>query len=186
MQKQIVLIMGPKNSGKSQCAKALQKEMNWDMADIDDLITWQNGKTPRELYLEDPELFKEAEAMAFSSALNSETERNGIIISAGGGLIDNAKAIKLLLTQKERIKVFLDVSAECAWQRISNSSQMGGLPPFLDKENPRESHLELHRRRAKEYKAMADIIINAENKTPETLAKEIVEKLKNYSAKIRA
>ena len=176
------LITGPKHSGKSLCAKALHKIIGGTVVDMDELIEAETGKTPRELFVLGQDIFKKAEAQALSSALNvteEERRRNQIrIIAAGGGLIDNGDAMTLLtepqVPPREIIAVYLDISAETAWQRISAE---GEIPPFLKTENPQETHRVLHERRAEAYKAIADIIVSAENKSPEEIAGEIADRL---------
>jgi shikimate kinase len=66
--------------------------------------------------------------------------------------------------------VYLDIPAETAWQRISAA---GELPPFLNTANPKETHRELHQRRAAGYRAMARIVIDSGDKGPEERAREI-------------
>ena len=183
----IILITGPKHSGKSLCAKALNETTGWEAVDLDETMEVQTGKTPRELFVLGQEIFKKAETLALSSALQFYEEKSQSfrcnqrlrqdrirIIAAGGGLIDNNDAMALLtepqVPPREIIVVYLDISAETAWQRISAE---GELPPFLNTGNPREVHLTLHNRRAEAYKAMAGIIVSAENKSPEEIAREI-------------
>ena len=175
---QIILVTGPKHSGKSLCAKALAENLDMGFVDLDDLVSEQNGKPPRELFIMGPEIFRKAEARALASLMQNT---GSLIIAAGGGLIDNSEAVALLsLTEvpsKAITTVYLDVSAETAWQRIANDAESVGLPPFLNTVNPRETHLALHNRRAEAYKTIADIIIFAEEKSPSDLALEIAGRL---------
>jgi shikimate kinase len=213
-RKPIILITGPKHSGKSLCARALGKITGWDVVDLDEFIEKQTGKSPRAFYREGPEFFRKAEASALASLIRAsgapvtaETESlagtelparqesGGLIVAAGGGLIDNPEALTMLSEvglppvmkcpqeakaipwRSELIIVFLDVSPETAWQRIRNTAKDGELPPFLNTENPKETHRALHARRSKAYKALAQLDIPAENKSPEDLARKIAADL---------
>ena len=167
----IVLITGPKHSGKTLTARALQKILGWEAGDTDEVMEKQTGKTPRVLFMESREIFQKAEERALAS-LMGECCR---IISAGGGLADNGAALELLPSNRDIVIVYLDVSAETAWQRITDTARGAELPPFLNTENPRETHFALHERRAKAYKALAHLTIAAENRSPEEIAKEITE-----------
>jgi len=171
------LITGPKHSGKSLCAKALNETTGWAVVDLDETMEAQTGKTPRELFVLGQDIFKKAEAQALASALQP-SEQKRLIIAAGGGIIDNGEAMALLAKSRstlcEIITVYLDISAETAWQRISAE---GELPPFLNTANPREVHLTLHNRRAEAYKAMANVTVSAENKSPEEIAREIADRI---------
>ena len=181
---QTILITGSKHSGKTLCAKALGKIMNVDAVDLDDIVKKYSGKTPRVLFEESAEIFRMAEKQALSSIIQpAESDldffgRQSLrIIAAGGGLIDNADAMALLHDHPEIIIVYLDVSAETAWQRILRTADGGELPPFLNTENPKETHLALHKRRSDAYKKPAGLIIAANNKSPEEIAGEIVKHL---------
>jgi len=173
--------MGPKHSGKSLVSHALEKTMDLEAVDLDELVEKQTGKSPRTLYKEGPGVFRKAEEQALAS-LTGEMEQGtaGLIIAAGGGIADNVDAMALLSHRKDIIPVFLDVSAETAWQRILKTSAGGELPPFLNTENPRETHRVLHERRAGVYRAIARIIISAENKSPEEIAKEIAKEIAGH------
>ena len=182
MKNRAILITGPKHSGKTLCAKALGKIINMEAVDLDDIVEKYNGKTPRVLFEEGPEIFRKAEELALASIIQpTESDRDFFgsqsfrIIAAGGGLIDNAGTLALLHDHPEIIIVYLDVSAETAWQRISDD---GELPPFLNTENPKETHLVLHKRRSGAYRKLAGLIIAANNKSPEEIAEEIAERLK--------
>ena len=175
MKNHFIIITGPKHSGKSKCAMALAEITGALTADLDDLVTQETGKTPRELFKEGPEIFRKAETSALASLARQVKPEDSLIIAAGGGLIDNSEALSLLSRHKEILTVYLDVTPETAWQRILNTAARDGeLPPFLKTENPKETHLALHTRRAEGYKAMAQFTVSAEDKTPEEIAGEII------------
>jgi len=188
----IILIIGAKHSGKSLSARALNGIIGGQIIDLDELVKTQTGKTPRELFIEGHVFFKKAEAQALASVIQRQmpmpqpmpqTEGETLIIATGGGIIDNDEAMALISEAKvqsadrQLITVYLEVSAETEWQRIMETSGDGGLPPLINTNNPKETHLALHNRRAKAYKAIASIIVFAENKSPEEIAGEIAEHL---------
>ena len=188
MKNRIILIAGPKCSGKSMCARALGKLIGAESVDLDEIVEDLTGKTPRVLYKEGPEIFRKAEVLALASQIRStehdvpvepgDASRRGQriqIIAAGGGLIDNPEALALLFGHSEIITVYLDVSPETAWDRITLAD--AELPPFLNTENPKETHLALHKRRAEAYKAFAGLTVSAENKSPQEIAGEIARSL---------
>ena len=186
MKNRIILIIGSKHSGKSLCARALSEIIGGEIVDLDELLEKQTGKTPRELFVEGHILFKKAEASALSSVIRrpvSQAEGETLIIALGGGIIDNDEAMALISEAKvqsadrELIAVYLEISAETEWQRIMQTSGDGELPPLINTNNPKETHLALHNRRAKAYKAVAGITVPTENKSPEEIAGEIAEQL---------
>ncbi len=184
---QIIILIGPKHSGKTSTGKALAHLLSGTFIDLDDEITIHAGQTPRALYRQSEQLFRSAELDAtrkLFERITIEHEKSSgahYIIATGGGIVDNQKAIALL--KQIGLFVFLDLSAKTAWERIiTTAERTGELPPFLKTENPAETHRLLHDRRAAAYKKLADLIIDAEIDSPEKRAKEIVRLIKNKTA----
>lgn len=171
-----IILIGPKCSGKTCAGKAAAKQaalvnQACDFIDVDELIFQKTGKTPREIYNESQAMFQDAEAEAiFDIANNNKSIMR--IIAAGGGLTDNIRALDAL-KNTETVFVYLEISADCAWNRIINLKD--DLPPFLKTENPRETHRTLHERRAAACAETANFTIKNGEKTPEETAKEILK-----------
>ena len=173
----LIVLVGPKHSGKTSAGKELASLLSGSFVDLDDYITQRSGKSPRALYIEGPEVFKKAEAGALAALLEaafSEPEMAKsslpLVIASGGGLIDNPDALSFLEKNTAVTSVFLDISAQTAWERIKRD---GELPPFLKTENPEKTHRSLHERRAAAYRQFASLVINAEGKSPGEIAEEI-------------
>jgi shikimate kinase len=142
-----------------------------DFIDLDELIEQQTGRTPRSLYTEAPERFKNAEAEALETLIRAPDPKGRLqVLAAGGGLIDNDAALALV-KQADLFCIYLEVSAETAWKRILAN---GPLPPFLHTAHPQETHKTLHERRAAAYKRMAHRIIPGEDTLPEAMAQAII------------
>jgi shikimate kinase len=177
----LIVLLGPKHSGKTSAGKELAALFSCDFIDLDDYITQRTGKSPRALYVEGPEIFKKAEAAALAEVLAagfSQPEATQaalpLVIASGGGLIDNPDARSLLENNAAVVSVFLDISVKTAWDRISEA---GELPPFLKTENPQETHRSLHERRAAAYRQFAALVIKADGKSPREIAREIANRL---------
>jgi len=170
-----IVLVGPKHSGKTSAGKALALLLSCGFVDLDELIAQKSGKSPRALYGEGPEIFRKAEAEALAALLESETAgpSSSLAIAAGGGLIDNPDALSIM-RRFQIAAVFLDVSAQAAWERIRAE---GELPPFLRTENPEGTHRALHERRSAAYRQLASLAIKADGKSPEEIAREIKDKL---------
>jgi len=188
VENRVILIMGAKHSGKDLCARALSEIVGGETVDLDELLERQTGKTPRELFIEGHDFFKKVEVCSLASVIHgylpqTQTKRGNLIIIAGGGIIDNDEAMALISEArvqsagKQFITVYLEISAETSWKRIMDGSINVGLPPLINTNNPKETHLALHNRRDKAYKASTGITILAENKSPEEIAREIAEHL---------
>lgn len=198
----VILILGPKHSGKTSAGKALARFCSAavfppdmirnreeafagsaEFIDLDELVERRTGKSPRVLYREGPGIFRGAEAEALRALLEGEGGDSGriTVAAAGGGLADNGKALEILKKSRTALTVYIDVPAETAWKRIrAAADETGELPPFLDTENPQETHRLLHTRRGAIYRELANITVKAGN-TPEETATDILRRLTNTS-----
>ena len=179
---QFIVLVGPKHSGKTSAGKELAALLGGAFTDLDEAIFRQCGKSPRELYAQSAEIFRKAEAEALAAVLEKPKDtappalRMPVIrvIAAGGGVIDNPGAMALLAGNAEVRAVFLAVSTETAWERISR----GELPLFLKTDNPKETHRLLHERRSAAYRKFASLAIEADGKSPKAIAGEIANWLR--------
>jgi shikimate kinase len=171
----LLILSGPKHSGKTSTGIALREILGGDFVDVDALIEAGEGVPARTLYRQGRDFFQQAETRAVSSIMARADETDGtLIVAAGGGLIDNEAAIRIIAGDGRVVIVYLEVSAATAWRRIEEEVRNGGgLPAFLDAENPKASHAALHERRAAAYKKLAHITIDAEGKSPRQIAGQI-------------
>ncbi|GMO30303.1 MAG: shikimate kinase [Termitinemataceae bacterium] len=168
---QRIILVGAKHCGKTSAGSALQNIIKVAFIDIDKKIEEVYKKTVREIYKEGAEVFRAAEAECLKNIFTNTD--SPIIISTGGGIIDN-EAAKTIITGTPAVVVYLEISAETAYKRIlQNSKKTGSLPPFLECDDPQAAHKKLHDDRACRYKEWADITINAEAKTQNEIALEI-------------
>jgi phosphatidylglycerol:prolipoprotein diacylglycerol transferase len=169
----LIVLLGPKHSGKTSAGKVLADMLAVPFYDLDALVEEKTGKSPRVLYSQGEDVFRSAEYAVLNTFLETgKTGRKSIsgfpaVLATGGGIIDNRKAAALL--SGKYTKICLEAGAETAWKRIA----AGPLPAFLPPENPEGAHRLLHERRTTSYRAFADIAIPVEGKTPETIAAEI-------------
>jgi shikimate kinase len=187
----IILITGPKHSGKTTAGVSLAELLGAEFIDLDEVVERQTGKSPRSLFKEGPELFRQAEARALASLLPVNppgTAGPGLggarirVVAAGGGLVDHDGALELLGGQgcsgNDVAIVCLEVSENTAWERIRRTAEASGeWPAFLNVENPRETNAALHKRRGAAYREIASLTVNGEDKTPKAIAGEIALRL---------
>jgi shikimate kinase len=184
-----VILIGPKHSGKTSVGRLLAPLLGGDFIDLDEYIERRTGKSVRALYRESPENFRRAEAEALSALLDGSAsgpamrppaKRTLYVIASGGGLAVNEAALDLLRSQGPRIlTVYLDVPAEIAWARISvEAARTGELPPFLESEDPRQTHRQLHERRALLYRKIAALVVDAGDKETAALASLLASALR--------
>ncbi|MDR3343456.1 MAG: shikimate kinase [Treponema sp.] len=179
----IFFLTGPKHAGKTSVGRVLAAVYQGDFIDLDELVETQTGQSPRSLYKADPGCFSRAEIGALQTVINTGNTPKAsplLIVATGGGIIDNDDALSLLKSPGA-VVMYLEVSAETAWERICRSSAATGeLPPFLNTAHPQETHKNLHERRGAAYKRIAHITIQAEHKTPESICREIGTWISKY------
>jgi shikimate kinase len=167
----LVVLTGPKHSGKTSAGRALGEITGGKFVDIDELIEEREGFTARVLYRRGRDVFQKAEAEALASVLAAADGGKTVVAAAGGGLIDNEAAVRSLAGNPLAVIFYIEVSAGTAWSRIEAAARNGeGMPAFLDGENPGAAHAALHERRAAAYKKLACFTVNAEGKTPRQTA----------------
>jgi shikimate kinase len=177
----MILITGPKHSGKTSVGVFLAKLLGAEFVDLDELVERQTGRTPRSLFKEGPETFRQAETRALASLLPLASRERGaaLVVAAGGGLVDNAGARDLLglpeFSGKGAAIVYLEVTADTAWERIlAEAERTGEWPAFLNVEDPRKTNAAIHERRGAAYREIASLTVNGEGKTAEDIGREIV------------
>ena len=108
-------------------------------------------------------------------------KQDELIISSGGGLVLKEENNKLL--QENGKIIFLRAGLETLLKRL----KLDGTRPVLQTsaENIKERLVKLLEERTPIYEHVADYIVDVDGKTPEEIAKEIVEILKTNGAGTR-
>ena len=163
-----IILIGPPGAGKTSVAKALSKRIGKRFVDTDALVEKKSGKKISEIFLEEGEpRFRELEREAVIEALSGDEE----IVSLGGGAILDESIRKEIATSGQVI--FLDVSISNAAPRVGFNRER----PLLVG-NPRAQWLSLMEKRRPLYEQLATIAISTDNKKPEDVVTEILEKVR--------
>jgi shikimate kinase len=191
----LLILIGPKHSGKTSVGLALKAKLNAAFVDVDALIEKRNGRSARALYRKSRDAFFQAEAEAIAS-IKLPADDGTLIVATGGGLVDNDAALEAIgdLTDKisdktSFIPIYLEVTAETAWRRIEAAAKRGGgMPAFLDMDKPksaraaRAAHAAIHKRRCTAYRMFAIVTVNGEA-APEEVAAAIITGIDEYKRK---
>lgn len=169
-----IILSGVKHSGKSTVGWSLSSQLGLYFADLDDLIIRDAEIYPtvRDLYRQ---LGKEGFQKQESESLKHFLEVNKgkpFVLALGGGTIENSQAVTLLREASVHT-VFLDAAEVDLFQRIAK----GGLPPFLEGDNPEEKFRIMYEKRSRLYREWADAVIDTRKKTPAQICAEIAEDL---------
>ena len=164
------ILIGFMGVGKGTIARAYAKEFDEFAIDTDDLIESLENRKIKNIFAEDGEPY--FRALEKKCALWLEKNVRNSIISTGGGFYrqENLKKIGRV--------VLLDSSFDGIYQRLKNhpnaDKKFAKRPLF---QNIKEAK-KLYGTRVAEYKKVADIILDVENKSIEKIIEELREKLK--------
>jgi shikimate kinase len=165
-----IILSGIKHSGKSTIGWQLSSRLGIFFADLDDLILRENShySTIRELYRDlGSEGFKEKEFLSLKHFLQLNFNKS-FVLSLGGGTIENEKAVELLKGE-DVTRYFLDASSDDLYSRIIQ----GGIPPFLEGDEPYINFMKMYTKRSESYKLWADREINTRGLEPSEVTTKI-------------
>ncbi len=163
------ILIGFMGVGKGTIARAYAKEFNEFAIDTDDLIESLENRKIKTIFKEDGEpYFRELEKKC---ALWLERSVKDSIISTGGGFYrqENLKKIGKV--------VLLDSSFDGIYNRLKNhpnsEKKFAKRPLFQNIDEARE----LYKKRSSEYRKIADIILDVEDKSVDEIIKELKVKV---------
>lgn len=168
-QTQKILIVGFMGAGKTTTAQALARVLGTTCADLDQLITEQQGFSPQEIIDAEGEMrFREVETLALGAALRDHA---AAVISLGGGTWAVGQN-RALIAEHGGYVVWLDAPFTLCWRRISAT---GKTRPFArDRDKARLRYAE----RRPLYQLATLRIPVGEHKRPDAVAEEIAAALK--------
>jgi shikimate kinase len=106
--------------GKSKVARALARQLDLTMVDLDEYITARTRRTPAQLINEEGErAFRRIESDTLREVL--QTGRAGVIALGGGAWIEAEN--RDLINQYSCASVWLDVPFSVCWSRIESAAE---------------------------------------------------------------
>lgn len=115
-----IVIIGFMGCGKTAVARALARQLNLPIVDLDGVIAEQHGRTAAQLIREDGEpVFRAIETKVLHQLL--ERGERSVISLGGGAWITEAN--RRLIGQYGCVSVWLDTPFELCWQRIEASTE---------------------------------------------------------------
>lgn len=163
-----VVLCGMMGAGKTTVGFQLARLTNQKCVDTDNLIEKRYGKIS--------DIFAQR-GEAYFRALETETarslsERNGLVISTGGGLVMREENCALL--KKSGKIVFLRAKLQTLLSRI----KLDGTRPLLKEGNAEEKITALLKERTPVYERVSDYIVDTDGKKKDEIAREILALLK--------
>jgi len=167
----IVALTGFMAAGKSTVGRALACMLEWRFVDLDCEIERTARQSVREIFAKRGEaVFRELEGDALRRILHGADSPT--VVALGGGTFVQPQTAGCLRAAAVRV-VFLELPLEELLQRCRAMGQHSG-------KNPRplaadqEAFRSLYVQRLPLYRE-ADLVVNAEGKTPEEIAREITK-----------
>jgi len=165
-----IFIVGPMGSGKSTVGKIIADELFLSFLDTDEEIETRTGASIDWIFdLEGEDGFRKRE----SSILQDMAKRNSIVLSTGGGIILSEENRELL---SSRGTVFyLATPKSVQLERTAKDKDI----PLLKNGDPEKILTKLQKDRESLYEAVADHVVNTENKSSQEVASEIIKLVKS-------
>jgi len=164
-----LLLIGYRAVGKTAVARALAKKTGLEWIDADDEIERRAEKTIAEIFEQWGEPgFRELEAAVVRDLVAGEQP----IISLGGGAIIREAAFNLV--KNSGTVVWLRAQPETIQQRLSADQLTRERRPSLTPRGPMAEITELLEQRTPVYEACADIIVDTDDASPESVVTEIL------------
>ncbi|MBE7705603.1 MAG: shikimate kinase [Cyanobacteria bacterium SIG29] len=162
-----ISLIGMMGSGKSTIGELLANQLNINFVDTDELIIKREKVSINEIFSTKGETyFREVEANILSNVLDNDNQ----VISTGGGIVTVEKNMELL--KGKSITFYLKADDKTLYERVKNSNNR----PLLNDVDILNKIKTLLSNREQMYNK-ADYVIKTDNKTPNEVVKEIIEKI---------
>lgn len=159
-----IVLLGFMGTGKTAAGKKIAEELGRDFLDIDELIEEETGTSISEIFFNfGEEYFRQLEARAVKKI----SERRGVVIAAGGGVVLREENIENL--KRNGLLICLSARPEVIMARTKAEKNR----PLLATPYPLETIKELLHLRAPLY-ARADVTID----TSELTVDEVVARIR--------
>ncbi|GLI32682.1 shikimate kinase [Desulforhabdus amnigena] len=169
MKKGKIALIGFRATGKSLVGKILAMKTHWPLVDMDkELIASLGQDIDSYVRTYGWESFREAE----SKLLHALAERERLVVSTGGGVIE--RTVNREKLKEQFFVVWLRASPETIHARLLQDPETGANRPPLT-HLPMENEIEeVLRRRAPLYEEIADLILDTDDASPEELVSRII------------
>jgi shikimate kinase len=165
LERDAVVLVGARASGKSTLGRALAEQLQWDFHDADDILVENSGRSIAEWLEQDPEGFRDLEARILQDLCSCPNA----IIATGGGVVERPSSVALLRSHSR--SVWLQCSADELLKRQTAAPR----PALSDEPLAEEIRLMLERREP-DYRQVADLVIS----TNETLSSAVDKVIRHF------
>jgi shikimate kinase len=168
----IITLIGYRATGKTTLAKLLAQRLGWQWIDADVEIERLSSKTIARIFAEDGEpAFRDLEAQVIADLCRYDK----LVLAAGGGA-PLCEENRRIMRQSGKV-VWLKAQPETILKRMSGDATTVERRPSLTGRDPLDEIVQLLALREPMYRDTADFTIDTENRTPEELTAEILDRL---------
>jgi shikimate kinase len=169
-----IILLGYMGSGKSTIGKALANELNLTFIDLDHTIEKQIGMTISDFFETSGELkFRRLENEVLNSILS---ENDQMILSTGGGTPCYGNNLQFMKSAPNAKVFYLKASIKTLTERLLSEKDTRPLIQSIGDEDLPE-FIGKHLFERSNFYLQADHVIDIDQKSVETIVKEIVELL---------
>lgn len=162
-----IILIGFMGSGKTTVGKLIASKKNMQFIDMDLEIEKLEKKTINQIFSENGESYfrkKEKEILSYVCSLEN------VVISTGGGIIENNDNIEIL--KKQECVIWLDGNVDTILNNLKN--EIDKRPKIKETNNLEKSIKELLNRRYNKYEEASNIIVNINDKNVEQVVSQIL------------
>jgi shikimate kinase len=168
----ILTLIGYRATGKTTLAKLLAQQLGWEWIDADVEIERLAGKTIARIFAEDGEpAFRDLEARVIADLCRSDR----LVLAAGGGA-PLREENRQTMRQSGKV-VWLIARPETILNRMSGDATTAQRRPSLTDYGPLQEIVQLLAQRVSMYRETAHLTVDTENRTPQELTAEILDRL---------
>ena len=168
-----LFLTGYMGSGKSSTGIELAGQLNLTFVDLDDQIAQMQGKKISEIFDERGELFfRKLETEVLKDVLE---DSNSLVIALGGGTPCYGNNLDLIKQDRNSKTIYLKASVDFLTERLFLEKDSRPVISHLDQKEDLEDFIRKHLFERSYYYLQADHIVNVEDKTPASIATEIIK-----------
>lgn len=163
-----IYLVGPMGAGKSTVGRKLAKALDKEFVDCDGEIESRTGVSVALIFeVEGEEGFRKRER----DMVEHLTQRDGIVLATGGGVVlDEANRSRL---RTRGFAIYLKAPIDLLVERTARDRNR----PLLQTDDPKARLTELLEERDPLYRQVADMIVKTDRRTARHVVKEIVRRL---------
>ncbi|MBO2545934.1 shikimate kinase [Salegentibacter sp. BDJ18] len=170
-----IFLTGYMGSGKSVVGEKLAKNLNYKYVDLDDQIEVIQGKSINDIFEDRGELyFRKLESQILDDILENNSD---MVISLGGGTPCYGDNFDRICAQKDAKSIYLKASIPTLTERLFQEKVHRPVISHLDSREALEEFIRKHLFERAYYYSQSDITVNVDEKEPEFIVDQIIEKL---------